>query len=379
MFAVAIIGAGAAGMYCASLLNASNVAVIEAGTKPARKLAVSGGGKCNITNQFLSSKNYLGNQNFINAALQKYDNNATIDLLRQAGIFYRLNPKIVQGTYFLRSSGDLITYFQKSSQNCRYFFDTKVSHVEHDECFVIHTNKGLIKAKNLVVASGGISYAQLGCSDVGYKIAQTFGHKVTPLNPALVGFTVQKQQFWFKKLSGVSLEASLKIENKTLQGNILFTHKGISGPAILSTSLYWTKGAIAIDFAPKVNLSKLKNSKQKISNSLGLPKRFVQEFLTHIGVEDKAWVTLSEQEFTKVQTMRSYEFAPAGNFGFTKAEVTKGGVSTDAIDADFQSMHQKGLFFLGEVLDVTGELGGYNIQWALTSAAISAQKLRNSL
>jgi len=366
-------------MYCASLLNDSSVAVIEANTKPAKKVAVSGGGKCNVTNQNLFSTNYVGNQTFIKNALKSYDNNATIDFLRQAGIFFELNPKIVAGTYFLRSSNDLITHFQNESKRCRYFFDTKVSRVEYNECFIIHTNKGTIKAKNLVVASGGVSYAQLGCSDIGYKIAQTFGHEVTRISPALVGFTVQKPQFWFKRLSGVSVNTSIKVENKVIRGNVLFTHKGISGPAILTASLYREKGVITVDFAPSVNFLKLKNSKQKISNSLRLPKRFVQEFLAHIGVEDKAWNTLNDQEFTKVESMHAYEFAPAGNFGFNKAEVTKGGVATDAIGTDFQSKHVKRLYFIGEVLDVTGELGGYNIQWALTSAAICARSLQDTL
>ena len=174
-----------------------------------------------------------------------------------------------------------------------------------------------------------------------------------------------------KTLSGISFNASLIVEGKTLESDLLFTHKGISGPVVLSGSLYWKKGKMALDFLPNSDLKKLldKKLKKQISSQLPLPKRFVLEFLKSIEVEDKPIYKLKTEELEKLQVLKNYEFAPAGNFGFTKAEVTKGGVCTDEINSvTFESKLQKDLYFIGEVLDVTGELGGYNFQWAFASA-----------
>ena len=185
-----------------------------------------------------------------------------------------------------------------------------------------------------------MSYPSLGATDIGFKIAQKFGHTIIAPNPALVGFTVQKDQFWFKNLSGLSLEdVEIKVEDKVCRGGMLFTHKGCSGPVILSTSLYWQKGQISIDFLP--------------SKKSYLPKRFKK--------------VIQNSKFD----IHNYSFSPAGNFGYTKAEVTKGGVDTNEIDVNtMESNLQKGLYFIGEVLDVTGELGGYNFQWAFSSGMV---------
>ncbi len=182
-----------------------------------------------------------------------------------------------------------------------------------------------------------------------------------------------------KTLSGISFNASLRVEGKTLESDLLFTHKGISGPVVLSGSLYWQKGKMSLDFLPNSDLKKLldKKSKKQISSVFPLPKRFVLEFLKSIHVEDKAINRLKEDEIEKLQVIKNYEFAPAGNFGFSKAEVTKGGVCTQEVNPlTFESKLQNNLYFIGEVLDVTGELGGYNFQWAFASA-ISLSKTYN--
>jgi len=186
----------------------------------------------------------------------------------------------------------------------------------------------------------------LGATDIGYKIGESFGHKLVKSNPALVGFTVQKEQFWFKELSGLSLDVELDVGVKKLSGSMLFTHKGFSGPAVLSASLYWKKGQIAINFAP--------------SKDSYLPKRFKQA-IKDLDID-----------------IYNYKFSPAGNFGYTKAEVTKGGICTDEIGLNFESKLQKDLYFVGEVLDITGELGGYNFQWAFSSGFVCGALLKQS-
>lgn len=226
----------------------------------------------------------------------------------------------------------------------------------------------------MIIATGGVSYPKIGATDIGFKIAQSFGHKIEKLNPALVGFTVQKDEFWFKNLSGISLTADIKVEDKTFRDSLLFTHKGVSGLGVLSASLYWQKGQIEIDFLPKYPLDKfLKNSQKQITTLLPLPKRFTKEFLKSIDLEDKPIYKLTDNEKDRLKKLKNYSFAPAGNFGYSMAEVTKGGVSTDEINPNsMESKLIKNLYFIGEVVDVTGELGGYNFQWAFSSAFVCA-------
>jgi predicted Rossmann fold flavoprotein len=379
IFENAIVGAGASGMLCACILNNSNTAIIETNGSMAQKVKVSGGGKCNITNKFMSHSHFLGDRGFIQKALSKFNEKDLLELLKHNGINVKLNPKIVKGTFFCNSSSEVLEYFAKNSTKCKKFFNTKVLDVEFDEgVYIIKTSQGLIQSKNLIVASGGLSYQALGSSDIGFNIAKKFNHPIKPLNPALVGFTVQKDQFWFKELSGLSLDVKISVKDKCIEGSLLFAHKGISGPAVLSSSLYWDKGSLSIDFMPKVNITKFLHARQNISNALPLPKRFITSFLSAVGLEDKQLNTLSKDEIGRLSSIHDYRFAPAGNFGYTKAEVTKGGVDTDYIDENMQSTLQKGLYFLGEVLDVTGELGGYNIQWAFTSAYICAKHLKEN-
>ncbi len=349
IYDVAIIGAGASGLMVASQLQDKNVCVIDRNSKIGAKIKVSGGAKCNITNKYLSAKKYLGNEEFIKEVFKTFDNNDLLKFLNKNGVKQILNEKIVKGTYFCKSSDDVISMFKKLTTNVKFYLDIAVEDVEYeDNIFTIQTNNKQIKTKKLIVASGGLSYPSLGATDIGFKIAKNFGHNIITPNPALVGFTVQKDQFWFKELSGLSLdEVHIKVGDKVCKGSLLFTHKGCSGPVILSTSLYWQKGQISIDFLP--------------TKKSYLPKRFKSAFL----------VNHNEKE------LREYKMSPAGNFGYTKAEVTKGGVCIDEINVySMESKLQPNLYFAGEVLDVTGELGGYNFQWAFSSAIVLSKKLK---
>ncbi len=349
MYDITIIGAGASGLFCASILQKQNnlkICLIDKNPKIGTKIKVSGGGKCNITNKYLSSEFYLGDKNFIENSFKKFDNNALLKFLKSNNLIPILNEKIVRGTYFCNSSDAVITLFSQLTNECHFLFENEVLDVNYlNEEYLIRTNKNDIKSKKLIIASGGLSYQSLGATDIGYKIGQKFGHNIITPNPALVGFTVQKEQFWFKELSGLSMNTQIKVDNKTMEGSMLFTHKGCSGPVILSTSLYWKKGQIKIDFAP--------------NKESYLPKRFKQ--------------AIKDLEID----IHNYQMSPAGNFGYTKAEVTKGGIDTTEINEDFESKLQKNLYFIGEVTDVTGELGGYNFQWAFSSGYVCATSMAN--
>jgi predicted Rossmann fold flavoprotein len=369
IFDIAIIGAGASGLMAASLIKDKDIAVIDSNPKIGLKILASGGGKCNITNKNISVKNYLCDENFATHALKSFGSHELLSFVKEFDLALELRKR---GQYFCKNSArDLVAIFSQLTKKCNFFLSQKVLHVSHEECFIIETDKEKIYSKKLLVASGGLSYASIGASGIGYEIAKTFGHSIITPSPALVGLTVQKEQFWMKELSGVCFYVKLKAKEKILDGDLLFTHKGISGPVILSGSLFWDKGKIEIDFLPDIEIQNLlkKAGKKIISSALPLPKRFLKSFLFSINLDDKPCDRLSVQERENLQQLKSYTFAPAGNFGYTKAEVTKGGVCTNEIDPiTFESKLQKNLYFTGEVLDVTGELGGYNFQWAFASS-----------
>jgi hypothetical protein len=336
VYDAAIIGAGASGLMLASRIKNKKVCIIDSNKAAGQKIKISGGGKCNITNKYMDESHYLGDKEFIRKTLKKFNEKDLLKFVNKNGVFPKLDEKIVKGTYFCNSSSDVTTMFKKLTSHCHYKLGTKVLDVDYkDDNFIIETDNQPIVSKKLIVASGGLSYSSIGASDIGLKIARKFGHTINRTDPALVGFTVQKEQFWFKELSGLSVDVRISVGDKKIEGKMLFTHKGCSGPAVLSASLYWQKGQISIDFLP------FKESY--------LPKRFRQ---------------LAKQNNVD---LKEYKISPAGNFGFSKAEVTKGGIDLEQIDEDFQSRLKSGLYFTGEVLDITGELGGYNFQWAFSS------------
>lgn len=374
---IAIIGAGASGLMLASLLKNKRVCLIDSNATVGAKIRVSGGGKCNITNTVVTAEHYLGNKEFVHEILSVFDQHAFLNFCKQNGLFPFIDEKIVKGTYFCKNSKEVISMFEKLTSACKYFLNTTVKSVEQTlDGFTLCTNKQSIECKKLVVASGGLSFTNLGASCIAFDIAQQFSHKIIPTSPALVGFTVQKDQFWFKKLSGISLNVIAKVEDKQFEGSFLFAHKGCSGPVILNSSLYWKKGKMSLDFLPHKKIEAFYKSNKKISSALPLPKRFIQEFLCAIMLEDKPMSKLNEEERMKLKQLKAYDFSPAGNFGYSKAEVTRGGIGTCEIESNtMQSKQHKNLFFLGECLDVTGQLGGYNFQFAWSSAYVCAQTI----
>jgi predicted Rossmann fold flavoprotein len=376
---IVIIGGGASALMLASLLPEKSATIIEHNSGLGTKILVSGGGKCNITNAKMGTEYFLGNADFIRPVLRKFNEKALLRWLERG----QLEPVLRKETqYFCRDSAkELLDLFLRESRKQQMLTGEKVLEVVKEKgLFYVKTDKRVLLAKAVVVASGGLSFPRLGASSTGYEIAEHFGHTIVKTAPALVGFTVQKEQFFFKELSGISADVEIKVGSHRCRGSLLFAHKGISGPAVLDASLYWNRGKIEIDFLPGFSWEQLKRSKKQISSILPLPKRVTKAFLVQLNLDDKTGTKISTDELLALQTLNRYSFAPAGTFGYVKAEVTKGGVNTDEVDAEtMMSKKEQGLYFTGEVLDVTGRLGGYNFQWAFSSAYVCAKRIKREI
>jgi len=372
---IIIIGGGASALMLASLLPKNTATVIESNEKLGAKILVSGGGKCNITNALMGTEYFIGDEEFIQPALKNFNEQALLRWLERQNLMPVLRKET---QYFCKDSAkELLDIFLKESRKQKILSNEKVLDVsKRNDLFYVKTDKQTLTADKVIVASGGLSFPKLGASAVGYEIAEHFGHRVVKTAPGLVGFTVQKEQFFFKELSGVSTDVVIKIGETLCKGGLLFAHKGMSGPAVLDASLYWEKGKIEVDFLPGFSWGSLKKSKKQLSTLLPVPKRVTKAFLIQFNIEDKIGSKITADELSLLQTLNHYSFAPAGTFGYSKAEVTKGGVNTDEVDAlTMMSKKVEGLYFTGEVLDVTGRLGGYNFQWAFSSAYSCAKFL----
>ncbi len=371
-----IIGGGASGLMTAALLPKGSALLIEHNAKIGAKLLVSGGGKCNITNTKMAPDYYLGSEDFISYPLNAWGSEALIAWLERRGLEVVIRK---ERQYFCKSSAKAIVSLlerEASKQQLRRN-ESVISVTKRGNSFVVTTDRGRYEAMDVVVASGGLSFPQLGASDVGYRIATSFGHTVRRTAPALVGLTLQKEQFFFKELAGASTTVVIRVAGKQCRGSLLFAHKGITGPAVLDASLYWEKGQIEIDFMPAFSLKQIRQSRKQLSSLLPMPKRITKAFLIQLGIQDKPCCECSDVVFATLEGLHHYSFAPAGTFGYSKAEVTKGGVATDEVHREsMMSQRERGLYFVGEVLDVTGQLGGYNFQWAFSSAYCCAKAIK---
>jgi predicted Rossmann fold flavoprotein len=342
------------------------------------KIKISGGGKCNLTNMHINPQNYLGDEAFIKNSLDSFSSGDTLDFFAKYGIF---PTKKDNGQYFCDNSKEVLSALILANSSHKFLLGSRVNDIRFDKgSFIVCFEDKNVTAKKLIVASGGISYPKLNASNIGYKIAEKFAHEIKTPMPALVGLTLQKEQFWMRELSGISLHARIKYENFVYEGDMLFSHFGISGPAVLNTSLRWERGKIEIDFLPYLDLtvdSFIWNEKRQPTSVIDVPKRFIKAFLNSFGIVDKPMRSYSNFEKEKIILLKKYAMPIAGTFGFNRAEITKGGVKTyDINPKTFESRVQKGLYFIGEVLDVSGELGGYNLQWAFSSGANAAKHFR---
>lgn len=381
---VLIIGAGAAGLMCAASAGyrGKQVTVIDMGKKPGRKILISGGGRCNFTNQYAQPSNYIcQNPHFVKSALSRFSADDFIELVERHGIDY--HHKTLGQLFCDNTAQDIVDVLLTECEWAGVNIDlrTEVISVDKNELgYLVKTNLKTYQCHSLVVASGGLTMPKLGASPIGYKIAEQFNIKVLPTTAALVPFTLHdhdKQRF--DGLSGISINCLVSSEDGTqFRENILFTHRGLSGPAILQISSFWRAGqSITIDLLPESPINEIiikwrQNSSQKsLKNMLAtvLPKRFVESIINNKEISDKAINQISNDEVTYLsQYLHHWKIKPNGTEGYRTAEVTLGGVDTDELSSKtFESKKAPNLYFIGEVTDVTGWLGGYNFQYAWSS------------
>ena len=391
-FDAIVVGAGAAGMFCAAQAGqlGCRVLLLDNGKKPGRKILMSGGGRCNFTNMYVEPAAYLSqNPHFCKSALARYTQWDFIELVGKYGIAWH---EKTLGQLFCDDSAEqivnlLLAECEKGGMQIR--LRSEILSVERDEQgYRLQVNGETLMTKKLVIASGGLSMPGLGASPFGYKVAEQFGLKVLPTRAGLVPFTLHKPLLeQLQVLSGVSVPSTITAENGTLfRENLLFTHRGLSGPAVLQISSYWQPGEfVTVNLLPDCNLEDFLNEQrsahpnQSLKNTLAmqLPKRLV-ECLQQLGqIPD---VTLKQlnvrDQQALVETLTAWRVQPNGTEGYRTAEVTLGGVDTNELSSrTMEARKAPGLYFIGEVMDVTGWLGGYNFQWAWSSAWACAQAL----
>lgn len=387
---VLIIGAGAAGLMCAATAGyrGKSVVVVDMGKKPARKVLISGGGRANFTNENANPENYLcANPHFSKSALSRYTSQDFIDLVDRHGLNY--HHKTLGQLFCDDSAQDLVNILLTECEwaGVQINLRTEVLSVAKvPDGYIVTTNDKTYQCQSLVVASGGLTMPKLGASPIGYKIAEQFDLNVLETLAALVPFTLHdhdKQRF--DGLSGISLLTEVTSESGvTFKENILFTHRGLSGPAILQISSFWRAGqAVTINLLPEHNLNETlvqwqsEQGQKSVKNLLAtlLPKRFIDVLVKDGVIADKPIKQLNHHEINTLSDyLHSWQIKPNGTEGYRTAEVTLGGVNTDELSSKtFESKKQQSLFFIGEVIDVTGWLGGYNFQFCWASGYACGQ------
>ncbi|VVB87215.1 Putative thiazole biosynthetic enzyme [uncultured archaeon] len=382
---VIIIGAGASGMMCAieSGKRGRSVLVLDHAAKIGRKIRISGGGSCNFTNTSTNHTNYLSdNSHFCKSALSRFTPRDIIALLEKHGVKYEERE---QGQLFCTKSSEEIIRMLESESNdtgASIILNCHVLDVKKEDSFIVSTDHGIFGSESLVIATGGLSYPRIGASGAGYMIAKKFGLRVTELKPALVPFIFSPEDMAiFGELSGVSIDAAIKCNNMKFRGSILFTHRGLSGPAILQVSSYWKEGdAIVIDFLPEMDIYGIFIAKQQSKSKIDmhnllsqyLPSRFAKTWCVS-NIQSKPVNQYNEKELRRItHQLHNWEIKPISTEGFGTAEVTLGGIDTNELSSKtMESRKVKGLYFTGEVIDVTGWLGGYNLHWAWASGFVA--------
>ncbi len=392
-----IIGGGAAGLMCAATAakRGRKVVILDHANKIGKKILMSGGGRCNFTNLFIDNDNYIcTNNHFFKSALSRYTQYDFLNLVDK----YKLN-------YHEKESGQLFCDHKASDilnilvSECESSGVTILTHCTVDDIrskntaeatqFTLTTSKGVFQSESLVVATGGLSIPTMGATGFGYQIARQFGLQVLPQQAALVPFTLEPAlRAHCIDLAGLSLPIAISCNDKSFQGPLLFTHKGISGPAVLQISNYWNPGStLTVDFFPNLSLNETlmlwrqDSNKSDLSNLLAqiIPKRFVALWLNLLFTDfpqlQKRCADLSNDDIDKIaQHFHQWTFLPSGTEGYKTAEVTLGGINTDEVSSKtFEAKKCSGLYFIGEVVDVTGWLGGFNFQWAWASGFCAGQ------
>lgn len=389
---VIVLGGGASGLMCALTAGqrGKRVLVLDSSNKIGKKILMSGGGRCNFTNYTIEAENYIcDNPHFVKSALSQYTQWDFIALVQQYGIAYHERD---HGQLFCdQSAKDILKMLEAecAKGKVKILVRAQCEKISFNQSFYLNTSIGKFKSDALVVATGGLSIPTLGSSAYGYEVAQQFGHSLNPVRAGLVPFTFSD---WFKKvtekLSGTALRVSISTARKSFTENILFTHRGLSGPAVLQISNYWMPGeTISINLMPDDNVTELLiNYKQQKPKSLlknllaaHLPLSLVLELEKQFWKQaaDKPVAEISQAELGRIaDVISNLELKPSGTEGYRTAEVTLGGICTDDVSSKtMQSNIQSGLYLVGEVLDVTGHLGGYNFQWAWSSGFVAGMNV----
>ncbi|MCQ8886512.1 NAD(P)/FAD-dependent oxidoreductase [Pseudoalteromonas agarivorans] len=378
---VIVIGAGAAGLMSAAQAGyrGRSVTVLDMGKKPGRKILISGGGRCNFTNENASPENYLcSNPHFVKSCLSRYTQHDFIELVDRHGLAY--HHKTLGQLFCDNSAQDivdiLLTECEWAGVNIKLRSEV-LNVAKTDIGYRVTTEQETLTCESLVIASGGLTMPKLGATPIGYKIAEQFGLNVLPTMAALVPFTLhQHDKERFEGLSGISIPCEVSSEDGTVfKENILFTHRGLSGPAILQISSFWRAGqAVSINLLPDLDLKQQladwreTQAQKSLKNSLAtiLPKRFIDILHDSKAIPDCNINQLAHAQIDELASyIHAWQIKPNGTEGYRTAEVTLGGVDTDELSSKtFEAKKAKGLYFIGEVTDVTGWLGGYNFQYA---------------
>ena len=395
---VVIVGAGAAGLFCAGIAGQLGLSVllIDHSAKVAEKIRISGGGRCNFTNRLIDAtaphKHFLSdNPHFCRSALSRYTAQDFIDLMQSYDIPFHEKHK---GQLFCdRSAEDLIQMLLKECDKGhvkRWHGCGVKALAQIDGGYQLQTDQGEVQTQAVVIATGGLSIPQIGASDFGYRIAEQFGLRLVARRPALVPLTFDGNEWApYASLAGlslpVSIETGVKKSRMRFDEDLLFTHRGLSGPAVLQISSYWREGqALHLNLAPQedieASLMQAKaRSKKLIANELGawVPHRLADAWVAQDPQWQRPVAEASDKALAQLaQKLSHWPLTPNGSEGYKKAEVTLGGVDTRDLSSQTMESKQPGLYFIGEVVDVTGWLGGYNFQWAWASAFACAQALK---
>lgn len=387
---VLIIGAGAAGLMCAASAAARGrrVLVLDHANKAGKKILMSGGGRCNFTNLYCEPSNFLsGNPHFCKSALARFTQWDFIGLVAKHGVPY--HEKKLGQLFCDNKSSDILELLlaECAETGAQIRLDTAVHNIEKTEGgFLLQSDLGKVACQSLVIASGGLSIPTLGATGFGYQVAKQFGHELLPTRAGLVPFTLTDPQLktLCTELSGTSVEdCRVNCNGQSFVENILFTHRGLSGPAILQISSYWQPGdTVHIDLLPHIDLPEWLATQQRERGNSELKTLLAELFTKKMAtlLVDSWFSNKPLKQYTPgelktiAERLSDWQLVPAGTEGYRTAEVTLGGVNTDEVSSKtLESLKVPGLYFIGEVLDVTGHLGGFNFQWAWASGYAAAQ------
>ena len=386
---VIIIGAGAAGLMCAieAGKRGRKVLVLDNGKRVGRKILMSGGGRCNFTNMYAAPENFLSkNRHFCKSALSRYTQWDFIALVQKHNIAY--HEKTLGQLFCDDSAKDIVDMLlaEAKAANVQIALQQSITDVAYaDERYTVTTAELSRHCQSLVIASGGLSLPNLGATAFGFQLAEQFGLNVLPLRAALVPLTWQPaDKAVFEEISGVSLAVTAEANGTVFPEDMLFTHRGLSGPAILQISSYWQPGDdVVVNLSPATDISAFLTAQQqahpeqevKTTLSRLLPKRLVEKLQQLQVFTNQPLKALNSKTIKQLaDALHGYIFKPNGTEGYRTAEVTIGGVDTDGLSSKtMEAKNQQGLYFIGEVVDVTGWLGGFNFQWAWSSGWVAGQ------